>query len=363
MATTKHPLPLAAALAAATWGCIDIGDLNEDFSVPTAIVVDPIAFLGDVQCSDAPGAMRSYVATITDRTDPGALFTLPSSPPVPCSQPVQFRYVVPDHVYTAEIDGYEQRVQDLVPLNGPGSGSRHIQDQTGAPVSPRWTTFCTDAAARDGVSTLAGACDPLQDRGTPGATAIRLDPTAALGDLRCAAEGGQIAAFDILPESGGLPPVVGVACPPVAPVLYDAGLSAGITYSFRVEATGLDGTVYGAACSALAADGITATATCDPLSASGALTIPVGAALQAAGLVCAPGSAATYVATLQVAGPALQSPPLPCSERAHFTPLAPGSYEASVEIRGDDGAPLATVTCAGDVSAGTSVVATCAASP
>lgn len=351
----------AIALAAAgLCGCPDDSELNEDFTVPTTIAVDPLGFLGDVPCSETLGAMRSYVATLTDRTDPAALFTLPSSPPTPCSTRVQFRFVVPGHVYTAEIEGYALHAPQLAPLGGPGSGSRHMLDLDGAPVAPRWRTSCVEAKARDGLTTYVGACEPAEDVGDPGATAIRIDPASALDGLRCASSGGEIASFDLLPEGGALPPILGIACPPAAPVVYNVGLTPGRTYRFRVEAASPDGP-YGAACRALTIEGLTVTASCDPLSNRGALTLPIADILESAGLTCAPDSAVTYEASLL--GDAIGATTLPCSKRVQFAPLAPGSYQAAVEVRGADGAPLATTTCDGDVIAGATTVATCTAAP
>jgi hypothetical protein len=302
--------------------------------------------------------MRSYVATITaDASDPETLFTLPSSPPTPCSQKVQFRYVVPGHVYSVEIDGYEQRAGELFPLGGAASGSRQLLDGDDAPVEPRWTTTCSDVTAVDSATTVAGACEPLQDHGVPGATAIEVNPAASLGALRCAGAGGEIASFDVLPESGALPAVLGVACPPAAPVLYGVGIAPGETYTFRIEATGAGGEAYGASCDALTSEGLTVTASCAPLSSSGALTIPISAILEDAGLACAAGGAASYVATLPDLE--IESAPLPCTEGAHFTPLAPGHHLAVVEVRGQDGSPIATASCTGDVLAGAATVATC----
>lgn len=355
-ATAPRAAVLALA-AVALGGCPESGDLNEDFTVPTSISVDPAGFLGDVPCSNAAGAMRSYVATVIDRTDPAALFTLPSSPPTPCSTRVQFRFVVPGHLYSAEIDGYEQRADELTPYGGEGSGSRHLLDAAGAPVEPRWTTgYCAEVSARESVTTFVGACDPLEDRGVPGSTVIRVDPSAALGGLRCAADGGDVLSFDVLPEAGGLPPVLGIACPPAAPVVYSAGLASGQTYGFRIEASGFFGHSYGASCRALTREALAVTATCDPLSDVGALTVPIEEVLQGTGLACAPGGAATYVAALPGA---LETLPLPCTQRAHFNLLEPGSYEITVEVRGADGAPLATVPCTGDVIPGASTLATC----
>jgi hypothetical protein len=84
----------------------------------TSVSVDPMSFLGSVSCSNAPGGIGSYVATITDVTDPNNRFTLPSSPPTPCSQSVYFQNVNVGDLYIAEVDGYTQTADQLVPFCG-----------------------------------------------------------------------------------------------------------------------------------------------------------------------------------------------------------------------------------------------------
>jgi hypothetical protein len=375
--------PRAAALtaaAAALCGCPEAGDLEIDYSVPTSIVIDPVAFLQGIPCSDAPGAMRSYVATITDRADtdpatPGTqAFTLPSSGPTPCSQRVQFRYVVSGHTYTAEIDGYELPADQLTPAGGDGSGSRQMdaQDEMGSLVeaSPRWRIRCGERTVQEGSALVLEDCEILKDEGSSAPTAIRVDPSAALGGLRCAGEGGEIASFDVKPTTGGLPAVLGVPCPPAASVTYDVGIVPGQVYGFRIEAAGASST-YGSACEAIAVEGVTVPAVCGLLSSQGALGIPIGPVLQDAGLAC-PGGIESYVVLLE----SLASPPavdpihssaVPCDEDARFAPLPPGPYQAAVTgIPPDpdqDNPPIAIAACAGEVIPGATTVATCSMVP
>jgi hypothetical protein len=81
----------------------------------TSMSVDPPNFLGSVVCTNLPGGMGSFVATVTDVTDASNTFILPSSPPTSCSQSVYFQYVTPGHSYIAEVDGYVQTPDKLVP--------------------------------------------------------------------------------------------------------------------------------------------------------------------------------------------------------------------------------------------------------
>ena len=209
--TRKVPRGLAGgllilALAPAAAGCSeDAGTLLDDDSSSSAALLFRLSdFLGDVPCGAAPGAMRSYVVTLVDRTasdicgdglcvppetaetcardcadpapcgdgecagqgeDPetaetcpadcdGAIpapFTLPSSIPVPCSQGVRFDNVAPAHRYSVQIDGYEAFHDEIGPAGWADSstrfaalrsGSRHMVDAAGEPVAPRWFGAC-----------------------------------------------------------------------------------------------------------------------------------------------------------------------------------------------------------------------------
>ncbi|WP_129348031.1 hypothetical protein [Sorangium cellulosum] len=370
-------LALAAlALAApALAACESEADDDSDEQIQTSLTIDPLAFLGDVRCSNEPGAIRSYVATLTDVSAKGGPVTLASSPPIPCSSRVSFTFVVEGHEYTARIDGYAQFAEELEPLGDETSGSRHML-LDGAPVAPRWTWACPgpDAAeddkelvAREGVNVVVEGCVPLAGAGEPGGAAIALDPSTALGGLRCAADGGPVASFDVLPEGSALSPVLGVACPPAAPVVYDLGAAPERAYFFRLEARDAAGNVaFGSRCFAAAGAGLTAAATCDPLSATGALEIDLGALLAEQGLACG-AAASTYIATVPLPSgdpsgrEARTVGPVPCGGRALVSSLGPGAYAAEVEVLGPDGAPVLSATCSGDVRPGATTRAGCVA--
>ena len=358
-------------------GCDDGGTLDPDYTVPTSVVIDPVAFHDDVTCSGAQGAMRSYVATVTDQTDAERPFTLPATAPVPCSQRVDFRFVVAEHRYMAEIDGYEQRADEIEPLGGAGSGSRHMIDRaTGAEVKPRWRIACEPPRNADGeiLPILEGSsraidnCRLLEDRGSTIETAILIDPTTALGGLRCAAaDGGDIGTFDIRPLTAGLPAVLDVSCPPTEPIRYSACLVPGQGYQFRIEAEGPTG-AWAALCQAEATEGVIVSAACAPLSSQGALSIPIGAVLQAAGLTCGAEGLSSYLA--QIASTEdpptiepVQSNALPCDENARFAPLPPGLYQATVLRTGAEAGSPPIATCQGEVEPGATTVATCTAAP
>ncbi|HSN98600.1 MAG TPA: hypothetical protein VLS89_09880, partial [Candidatus Nanopelagicales bacterium] len=176
----------------------------------------------------------------------------------------------------------------------------------------------------------------------------------------------QITGFDVLPVGSGLPPVLGIPCPPPEVIRYEVGITPSAVYDFRIEATGTDG-LYGARCQVETQEQITVAAACAPLSSAGALRVPVEAVLAATGLTCGPEGLSSYVVGLssQASPPTLDpitSSAIPCDEDARFAPVPPGLYQADVRVPGAPGsAPLAT--CQGEVIPGATTVATCAAAP
>lgn len=262
-------LATAAVAVIAVAGCTDTTDTSntlESAYLPMSVVVDPVDFVTDVACADRPGAMKSYVATITDATEEESSFTLPSSPPISCSQPVFFRYVLIDHVYTAKIEAYEERPDELVPVGGLSSGNSHMLSvATGAAVTPRWTAACGFAAVAQLDTTVAiGGCE-LEDAGMS-VTEIEVDPNLTLGALGCA-PGGTVTSFDVHPTSGSLGAYNGSACG-AAPVAYTVGIEHGVEYTFTILAYegGAAEPTLQSTCFAVAQAGISVPAFCDPLS-------------------------------------------------------------------------------------------------
>ncbi|XXX82048.1 hypothetical protein WMF30_25130 [Sorangium sp. So ce134] len=367
-------LALAAlALAACTSG--SDGDDDDDDAIQTSLTIDPLAFLGNVRCSNEPGAIRSYVATLTDESAEGGPFTLASSPPVPCSSRVSFTYVVEGHEYTARIDGYAEYAEELTPAGDETSGSPHMLVD-GAPVAPRWAWACPghDAAddagklvAKTGVNVVVQGCAPVAAPDDTQRASIVLDPTSALGALRCGAADREVASFDVLPQGGALSPVLGVGCPPAEPVVYDLGVSPGRAHVFRLEARNAAGDLlFGSSCFAAASAGVTVTATCDPLSDTGALELDLDALLEAEQLACGAG-ASSYTATEPLPGgeqPGTEEPryvgPVPCGERALLSALPPGTYTTLVKVLDAKGTPVLSADCSGEVRPGATTRATCA---
>ena len=273
--TLRSALTVAvAALGFVALGCSSSrgGKGNDN---PTLVAVEPESFLGDVPCLSGPGAMRRYVATLEDVTpDLGGAgagfgsFVLPSSPPVSCTVPVAFGFVVPEHRYVADIQGYDRA--DLVPL---AAGSPvMLSTASGELVEPRWTTSCgrqdqgTDTAviAFRRVTIFVRACDPLTDHlegGSPTGITVSLD--AALGELGCGPEPGAVDRFQVTLDGSEAAPAE-ASCGEA--VSFDE-VTAGTTYTFTVLAfeAGAEAATWETTCYRTAELGATVSAYCDPL--------------------------------------------------------------------------------------------------
>jgi hypothetical protein len=249
-------------------------------STPTLVAVSPADFAGDVPCLDAPGAMRSYVATVFDRGTldaPSDPFALPSGVladqngvyrPAPCERVTGFGFVIPGHRYDAEIDAYDQ--SDLHAL---GAGTRTlVSDATGEYVAPRWTTSCgrqPDLSAAGGPVTAAQyltrfvrGCAALDEHAPATPTGISVSLDDALDGLTCGNADGSISFFTTtLP--GQAP--VSAAC--ANSVEFD-DLEPGRAYTFDVAAYELGGTAprWTTSCHRTALFGAIVAAACDPLS-------------------------------------------------------------------------------------------------
>ena len=242
---------------------------------PTLVAVEPEAFLGDVPCLSSPGAMRRYVVTLEDVTgDLGGeeadfdTFVLPSSPPVSCEVPVAFGFVIPEHRYVADIQGYDRT--DLVPL---AAGSPvMLSADSGEVVEPRWTTSCgrqnqgTDTAviAFERVTIPVRACEPLVDHlegGSP--TGVTVSLADALADLECGSEPGTVDRFEVALNGSEDAPLE-ASCGDT--VTFEA-LTAEATYTFTVTAFEADAATaaWETTCYRTAELGAVVPAYCDPL--------------------------------------------------------------------------------------------------
>ncbi len=318
---TRVPSAALLALLLAV-ACRDETD-EKPFERPTRVSVDP-ALLEGVTCADAPGALRSYVATLTDRTPfpeqpvlsteictdrcwaydaegeylgrvtgaagagatlevvggaAGAVTTvtadettvtcsiacdpvdLPSSAPVPCALPVAFAFIAAGHRYTARVEGYDR--DDLVPF---AKGSPELVDPvTGALVLPTWVWECGEPAiAVTNWTTYPRGCALLSEPGGTGETALVVPVSSLLGERACGDGEGEVAELR-LTFDGSLTRSVGCDAP--ARFTADDGLELADGRTVRVDVVALaaDGAAAGTtACFVKVARGVEATATCEP---------------------------------------------------------------------------------------------------
>lgn len=348
-----------------------------------ALIIRPREFLGDVPCSAAPGAMRSYTATLIDHLsskDPETgevveqTFTFPTSLPTSCGQGVRFDEGVGGHFYSVQIEGYEDFAGDIGPdgwirsdgtvnFNKLRSGSRHMVNRDGEPVTPRWVTTCGEGendptlAAASGTTLIRG-CDLLQDVGELGPTAVEIDPLDALGGVACAGTGAagqpEVVTFDV--ESlDGLGNTKGLPCKAGLPSLtYTSdALKPGQIVTFRVSGyrEGQASAAFGATCSAEVKEGLTVRAACVPLTDKGTLELDWPALLATGGYQCG-GDFATYDAVLTLGAKTITEPSVPCEGPTLFSLLPAGPYELDAQVVAKDDKTLFAVHCEGEVVPG-----------
>lgn len=360
--------------------CLDFGldstdsTSNSDTSfveyIPdTSLAVDPEYFLGDAPCTNNGGGLKSYVATLTDITDSGPAVVLASSSPVSCSRKLVFEYISPQHLYTVEIDGYEFSPEELMPLLGPGSGSRAMLQKNadgtiGTEVlAPRWKTDCETVRALADTRVGFFECDPLDDLGTPPPTSIELNPGTALGENKCVSEGGEVLEFAIKPLDAALPPVSGIACPGQA-IVYNAGINAGQMYRFQVEGyrptsgMGMPGLErhWLSECYAIPKAGQVTKAVCDPLKDKGEILMDMADILKGQTYTCEK-SISYYVASIEEK--ALSSGPLDCTKSVILGPLDPGDYNVRLTLYGAGNTPAFDTLCTAKVELGAMVGVSC----
>lgn len=376
-------LALLATLALGATACTTetYETIDDENSTSVALILRPAEFIGDTPCSGAPGAMRSYVATVRDLTNPEVPFTLPSSLPTPCSMGVRFDDIDAGRSYSVQIDGYEGLAGEIGPtgwFDGGAtnykalrSGTRHMENKDGTPLVPRWLGSCGEGdeaptvAAEIGTTLIRG-CTPLVDT-APGTTetAVEVAPQDSLGLLHCAGEASSgelaVASFDLLPQNG-LASVLGVPCleAPFVQPYSGASLVPGTAVEFFVDAHAEQGgpVVWGATCSALVQGGLTVRAACTPLSDRGALRIDITAVLALLGVECS-GDIAGYDAALVAGDVSLSQAGVLCTEDVTFGPLPPGDAAAEVTIFTKAGAPIFSLACAAAVEPGRTANAVC----
>ena len=344
------------ALAALCVGCDDPALSVLSFAVPTEVAVDPNDFLGDTSCSENPGAMRSYVMTLSafEDEDDTVPFLVGSTVPTPCSLVAGFREVIVlGQRHIADVDGYDVPVTQLTPFGGGSSGSRQMRSvDTGEIVTPRWSTSCGasnqgGAIAEASRRVFVRPCDPIVDD-APTPTMLSIGPAQVLGDDACA----LAPTFDLSPETTNLPESTDVACD-AEPLSFE--VAPGTSYDLYAT-TLIEGVAYGAICSATAVRGVTVTAKCNPLSSTGRANIQLSSLNTGADEPLCPAGAFFDVVSGE---DVLNAVPLPCANTAQVGPLVGGLELLDVIIVNALGIETARGSCAAEIAPGKTTPALC----
>lgn len=326
----RAALVLACGAASHGVGCDESTESIASRAVPTAVVVDPSLFLGDLPCADISGAPRSYRATLVD-LDGGQ--ELGPSPRASCAAPVYFNNFAIDHRYMARVEVFD------VPADVEGA-------------SPFWQTTCAEDGDGAAVPVLnkhvvVGGCTPLSGPGSA-ITAVVVDPTAAASSLGCADGGpvGDITVVPVSPAGSGLPTVtLGCGQPGVS---YGAGVLPGTQYTFRLDADGpLGPASFGTTCSVRARAGLGMPATCLPFTDRGDLVFPIEQLLSDSMFAC--GDPVTRATVALTAGAStFPAKVVPCDREASVGALPAGPYVGAVNLFGGPSV-LASFACTGTV--------------
>ncbi|HYO93009.1 MAG TPA: hypothetical protein VER33_00800 [Polyangiaceae bacterium] len=327
---------------------------------PTLIQLVPEDFLGDVPCLEAPSAARGYVATLFDVTEgltmvgtggnPGnggnAGFALPSTGFLRCQQPAAFGWVVPGHLYRAEIQGYDRA--DLEPL-GPGVPIL-VDPVTRQPVPPAWEASCgatgaTGLRAESQITRRMRVCQPFA-----GAPAELAGVEVRVPHAECE----RLAVERLVLRLGG-EPVASGACGDVLSVegLEPAGF---VELDLLAFAADSELAAFGTSCTARTQPALSVQAQCEPFAAEGSVAIELADVLAALGADCEVGVTQLSLTLSDPSTPPLHLPSAQCRGTTRFSALLPGEY--TVAIR--SGQPPLDATCAATVEPGLVAALDCA---
>ncbi|HEY3494175.1 MAG TPA: hypothetical protein VGK73_05795 [Polyangiaceae bacterium] len=367
----RSGLVLLAATAVGLAGCAEQSSIPTLVLHPTLVEVSPTEFMQGVPCLDATGAMRSYVATVTDlgptqvpnadgtMREPFEPFALPSSGAVDCDQPVGFARLVDGHHYTARIDGYDRPGLSPLAVGVPVL----IDTATGERVAPRWTTTCggtEGTIARVERTRTIGDCEPLVDSTPSELTAVEVRIDAVLGALVCGEEAGQVSHFEV---ERGPEQRVDAACG--SSVIFD-DVSAGTTVRLPVYAyeSGAEQPSWGTTCTAVAAAGTVVPASCTTLTDRGGVDVAPADVLAAYGLDCSSFRELTLTPVEPHMGAPRSVTSANCASAVRFTGIARGPATIEADVVDLSGATLAPpATCDADVVPNQANPATCALEP
>lgn len=331
---------------------------------PTIIEVIPEHFLSADHCVDAPGGVRTYVATLFDvmDTDDGDEskhedevddFALPSSDVVPCSRSIAFGWVVPGRSYRTEIQAFDR--DDLQVLT-PGTPVV-VDSSNGQPVEPRWTTRCYPTRAEATLTQRARPCDDLlmgEVGGTTSPTVVEVGIEAALAEVPCGQAEGEIDSF-VVRRAG-----VELGRATCGERVRLETLTPGEFVELEVlafSAASPETAALGGLCSSSVVAGVTLEANCSPFQAKGAIALDVPALLSLLGARC-DANFSSFTFTLDGGADSKSIKASACGGTTSFASLAPGPHtvEATLVLR--DGSSQA-LECTANVEPGLAAAPDC----
>jgi hypothetical protein len=357
---------------------------------PSVVEVSPAEFRGAPICANAAGALRTYVATLTDVGFDGSSggnsgtggnngtggvinvtppIDLPSSLPISCAQSVAFGWVVAGHRYSATVQGYDR--DDLVALRVPDpkngnapitSGLPILLDPaTQEPVAPRWTTHCgtkTPVLAEFEITRRVTDCEEWSGGSAPGPSQVRVGIASALGEIRCGTASDQIEHFVVRLDGRE---VGSGACDEVI-TLTD--LPANEFTRFDVLAFPAEGSSpsLGGTCSVTPVAGLGLDAKCLPFASAGGIDLGLPDVLSRASARC-DNTLDRVSLVLDGAGPAIVVKSDGCAGHRQFAGLAPGEHTIDASVRVKDAPADVAVRCTASVEPGLIAAASCALTP
>lgn len=365
-------------------GCGGSGASSTVEPHPTVVLVSPDEFPVTPPCREAEGALRSYVATLTDLTasTPDAPQQDPqTSAPAPCTQPIAFEKVTLGHVYIATIQGYDH-VASSVGAEEPGHwstlcGGRYAPNipniDVGEPkIDPQPSSLrlnATATRAESEATITVNACDPwtlaMDASETP--TRVTVSIPCELDTLSLSAPAGEqpapttITQFSVRRDGKELG---SAAC---GDTLTVDSLTNGDHVDLDVFATlaePYDGqSQIGTSCHAIAEGGVTLPASCDPFGYQGVIRFSLSDLLSDAGASCDSSLTAltlTLPATATSDARSLSFDATDCTGQASFDALAPGSYDVRASVTRFGVAPI-EFACSAEVEPGLVAALTCQA--
>lgn len=334
---------------------------------PTIMEVVPAAFVSAQQCVDAPGGVRTYVATLYDESTtvyedddppPGTPkkvtelgFAMPSSEIVPCSSSVAFGWVTPNREYWARIQAFNRN--DLVLLE---KGVPVVLDATTLePVEPTWQADCAPTRAEGGITKRFFDCPDLLAGGVTTPTVVEVGIEAALGRTTCGEGADQIASFVV--RRAGVE--LGRAACGERVRVEDLTPEEFVEFDVQTFSAGSEEAALGGTCATTVVAGVTLQAHCNPFVKQGAIAFDVGDLLAATGASC-DATLKSLLVSLDGGTKSLTFTKATCKGQATFTGLEPGPHELEVTAMVNADEPV-VVTCPASVEPGLAATPACPA--